>query len=246
MHLWFVPSKNPVKHIFSFICKDRPVWFIICSILPSVLWAPTVHTLYETSNNHILCCMLNHGNTLMQLLHCLSLSSCQLDSALPPAAQLLCCNLNRATWSGIICDFRTSLTEFLNPVVNRFTQQILPTMNRKHVFVDILTLSPFAHKRMHNVMLLFNGILMKHSHYFDYWKTSEHAYTHLLPKLSWNWTVLLRSDTHRKRITSITAVLLPFVIYLLTLPSSMVPQPICPCGSLPHCSRRYRIGAQKL
>jgi hypothetical protein len=34
--------------------------------------------------------------------------------------------------------------------------------------------------------------------------------------------VLLSSDTHRKRITSITAVLLPFVIYLLTLLKAQV------------------------
>jgi hypothetical protein len=39
-----------------------------------------------------------------------------------------------------------------------------------------------------------------------------------LPRLSWSWTVLLPSDTHRKPITSFTAVLLPSVIYLLTLP----------------------------
>jgi hypothetical protein len=44
----------------------------------------------------------------------------------------------------------------------------------------------------------------------------EHA--PLLPRLSWSWTVLLPSDTHRKPITTITAVLLPFVTYLLTLP----------------------------
>jgi hypothetical protein len=37
-------------------------------------------TLSETSNDHALCCMLNRGNTLVQLLHCLSLSSCQLES----------------------------------------------------------------------------------------------------------------------------------------------------------------------
>jgi hypothetical protein len=41
-----------------------------------------------------------------------------------------------------------------------------------------------------------------------------HAY--LLHRLSWSWTVLLPSDTQRKPITSITAVLLPFVTYLLT------------------------------
>jgi hypothetical protein len=39
-----------------------------------------------------------------------------------------------------------------------------------------------------------------------------------LPRLSWSWTLLLPSDTDRKYITSITAVLLPFVTYLLTLP----------------------------
>jgi hypothetical protein len=47
---------------------------------------------------------------------------------------------------------------------------------------------------------------------------SERAHARLLPRLSWSWTVLLPSDTHRKHITSITAVLLPFVTYLLTLP----------------------------
>jgi hypothetical protein len=33
----------------------------------------------------------------------------------------------------------------------------------------------------------------------------------LLPRMLWIWTVLLPSGTHRKPITSITAVLLPFV-----------------------------------
>jgi hypothetical protein len=45
--------------------------------------------LSETSNDHALFCILNHGNILLQLLHCLSLSSCQLESTLPSAAQLL-------------------------------------------------------------------------------------------------------------------------------------------------------------
>jgi hypothetical protein len=45
---------------------------------------------------------------------------------------------------------------------------------------------------------------------------SEHAC--LLPRLLWSWTMLLSSDTHRKPITSVTVVLLPFVTYILTLP----------------------------
>jgi hypothetical protein len=36
-------------------------------------------------------------------------------------------------------------------------------------------------------------------------------------RLSWSWTVMLLNDTNRKPITSITAVLLQFVTYLLTL-----------------------------
>jgi hypothetical protein len=44
------------------------------------------------------------------------------------------------------------------------------------------------------------------------------VHARLLPGLSWSCTVLLPSDTHRKAIMSITAVLLPFVTYLLTLP----------------------------
>jgi hypothetical protein len=44
---------------------------------------------------------------------------------------------------------------------------------------------------------------------------AEHA--HLIPRLSWSWTVLLPSDTHRKPFMFITAVLLPFVSNLLTL-----------------------------
>jgi hypothetical protein len=36
---------------------------------------------------------------------------------------------------------------FLDPVVNRFTRQTLPTINRKHFFMVSFALSPFAHKK---------------------------------------------------------------------------------------------------
>jgi hypothetical protein len=45
---------------------------------------------------------------------------------------------------------------------------------------------------------------------------SEHAHARLLPRLSWSWNVLLPNDTYRKPVTSITAVLLPFVTYVFT------------------------------
>jgi hypothetical protein len=46
---------------------------------------------------------------------------------------------------------------------------------------------------------------------------SECAHVHLLRRLSWSWTLLLPSDTYRQPSMSITGVLLPFVMYFLTL-----------------------------
>jgi hypothetical protein len=53
-------------------------------------------------------------------------------------------------------------------------------------------------------------------------EASEHVYELLVPRLSRSWAVLLPSDTHAKPITSITADLLPFVTYLLTLPHNWI------------------------
>jgi hypothetical protein len=58
-----------------------------------------------------------------------------------------CCLSHFRTWSCIICDFRTSLTEFLDPVVNRFMRQTLPTVNRKHFFMNILCIKSFCSQR---------------------------------------------------------------------------------------------------
>jgi hypothetical protein len=93
MHPWFVPSNNQVKHIFFFICIPQEMlqgqtYAVSFSLNLSVLWANNVRSLSETSNDHAFCSMPNNGNILVQLLHCL-LSSCQLESTLPPPAQLL-------------------------------------------------------------------------------------------------------------------------------------------------------------
>jgi hypothetical protein len=73
------------------------------------------------------------------------------------------------TWSGITCDFQTSLTGFLDTVMNRFTRQTLPILNRKHFFMDILcTESVWVHKT-HNRTSVFGNTLLKHVHHFDCW-----------------------------------------------------------------------------
>jgi hypothetical protein len=81
---------------------------------------------------------------LVQLLHCLSLSSCQFERLFHPLHSWFCRSPNRSTRSGIICEFRTSLREYLHPVMKLFTQQTLPTINRKHVFMNILCIESFC------------------------------------------------------------------------------------------------------
>jgi hypothetical protein len=49
-----------------------------------------------------------------------------------------CCLNHFRTWSGVICDFLTSLREFLCPVVSHFTLHTLPTIYWKHFFMDII------------------------------------------------------------------------------------------------------------
>jgi hypothetical protein len=63
----------------------------------------------------------------------LDISSTNTDTLAPSLYQcveisiveVFCCLSHSRMWSGIICDFRTSLREFLDPVVNCFTGRTL-------------------------------------------------------------------------------------------------------------------------
>jgi hypothetical protein len=118
----------------------------------------------------------------------------------------------------IICDFRTSLRECLDSVVNRFMRQTLPTVKRKYFFMNILCIESFCSQKKAKQ----NAVLGKYTPQArSFWllkPASAYAHARLLLRLLWSWTVLLPSDTCRKLTTSITAVLLPFVTYLLILP----------------------------
>jgi hypothetical protein len=107
-----------------------------------------------------------------------------------------------------------------HPVANCFTWQTLPTVNRKHLFMNILCTESFCPQKTHNRTMFFGRILLKHIHHFECWNQPLNmCMAACLPsRLSWSLTVLLPSDTHRKHVTYLTAVLVPFVTYLLTLP----------------------------
>jgi hypothetical protein len=50
--------------------------------------------------------------------------------------------------------------------------QTLPTVNRKHSFMNMLCIESFCPQKTHNRTLLFGTILPKHSSHFDYWNQS--------------------------------------------------------------------------
>jgi hypothetical protein len=51
-----------------------------------------------------------------------------------------------------------TIDTFLGPVVNRFTQQTLSTVNRQHFFMNILRIDSFCSRKAHNRMLVFGSI----------------------------------------------------------------------------------------
>jgi hypothetical protein len=56
-----------------------------------------------------------------------------------------------------------------HPVVNHFTRQRLPTVNRKYFFMIILCIESFCPQKTHNRTLLFGRTLPKLGRYSDYW-----------------------------------------------------------------------------
>jgi hypothetical protein len=86
----------------------------------------------------------------------------------PAASKSFDCSLSHFRTSSGICDFRTSVREFLDPVVNRFKQQTLPTVNTKHFFMSIICIETFCPQNTHSRTLLFSSILLKHGRHFDY------------------------------------------------------------------------------
>jgi hypothetical protein len=97
----------------------------------------------------------------------------------------------------------------------------------KYLFLDISstnidTLAPSLYqcvetRRIEVFRLLYQPLPHLLFNVFVISETSATNHARLLPRLSKSWTVLLPSDTYRTPITSITAVLLPSVTYLLTL-----------------------------
>jgi hypothetical protein len=69
----------------------------------------------------------------------------------------------------------------------------------------------FRPQKTHNITLLFGNTLLSHSRNFHCWNQPLNMCLRVF------YLECHEGDTHRKPITSITSVLLPFVVYLLTV-----------------------------
>jgi hypothetical protein len=148
----------------------------------------------------------------------------RITSASKPAAykSFDCCLSHFRTCSAVICHFQTYFREFLDPVVNRFTRQTLPTVNRKHLFMNILCIESSCTQKTRKRTLIFGSTFLKRGPHFDYWNQLLNMRMRVCYLDSHEaglccYLVI----THRKPITTITVVLLPFVTYLLS-PSYIV------------------------
>jgi hypothetical protein len=65
--------------------------------------------------------------------------------------------------------FSETSATFLDPAVNRFKRQTLPSLNRRHFFVNILCIESLSPLNTHNIILLFGSTAFKHGRHFDYW-----------------------------------------------------------------------------
>jgi hypothetical protein len=151
--------------------------------------------------------MLNHGNTLVKLLHRLSLSSCHSESTLPHPAELLLSQVQQ----GDLVGHHLRLSNVLERVPRPSCEPLYAT-NTSHRKQEIFLYEYQLHWIYFfftnaQQMMLSGSTLLTHGRHFDHWNQPLHIrMLRLLPRLSWSFTVLLPSDTHRKPITSICEV----------------------------------------
>jgi hypothetical protein len=102
-----------------------------------------------------------------------------------------------------------------HPVVNCFTRHTLPTINRKHLCINILCIESFHPQNMHNITLLFGRIHLKHGRQFDYWNQSLNMHMRVCYLDCHEVGLCFCLVVHAENL--LRQLQLPFVTYLLTL-----------------------------
>jgi hypothetical protein len=99
----------------------------------------------------------------------LDISSTNCDILVPSLCLCVETRSIEAFWSLSHLHPRTSLTEFLDPAVNRFTRQTLPTLNRKHFFTNILCIESFCPQKNSQENAALRYYALKHDRHCDWW-----------------------------------------------------------------------------
>jgi hypothetical protein len=112
----------------------------------------------------------------------------------------------------------SSWAKRLLPRWNRFKQQTLPSIDRKHFFMNILCIDSFClQKSTQNRMLIFGCIHLKHGRHLYYWKQPLNMRIRAFYLDYYEAELCCYLMIHIGNVTSMIAVLHPFVTYLLTL-----------------------------
>jgi hypothetical protein len=108
--------------------------------------------------------------------------------------------------------------------ISRLSCELLSMKNTSHrkqesfIYAHSLHWISLPTKTPNRTLLIGQDTRRSRSPFWPLKPAPEYAHALLLTRLSWNWILSLPTDTNRKCITPITAVILPFVSYLLTLP----------------------------
>jgi hypothetical protein len=115
------------------------------------------------------CIVLNHRNTPVQLLRCLSLFSSLIESTSPPAAQLL---LSQAR-QGDLVGYHLRLSNVFERISRSRREPLYATntSNRKQEinFCECPLHWGFCQQKTWRGTLLFDSTLLKQGRYFNYW-----------------------------------------------------------------------------
>jgi hypothetical protein len=108
-------------------------------------------------------------NTVVQLLHCLSLPPVSSNQLFHPPAQLLLSQSQEGNLVGHHLWFSNVLERISLPSCKLLYVINFSTINRKHFFMNILCIESFCPPNKHNRTLLLSSTLLKHGHHFNYW-----------------------------------------------------------------------------
>jgi hypothetical protein len=175
-------------------------------------WTFSANCIPKLQQNFTVLCRIRDATVL----HYLSLSSCQLESTLPPAAKLLLSQCQQ----GDLVGHHLRLSNILERI-SRLSCEPLYATNTSHrkqetFLCYVLCIESFSTTKSYNKTLFLGSTLLKHGRRFDYWNEPLNIRMRVCYLSCHEAGLCSHVVIHIESPTSITALLLPFLTYLLT------------------------------